>query len=505
MTMSSFVLAALLSLLACAAVAQAAGDAPACLPLTAIRLVGVHVLPRGEVEAARGGEMSCPTREAINGFLRRLGERYLRHGLVAVRIVPEPVAADGTLTIRVDEGRVARLEAPAARGDVDTLFPDMVGRPFDLRALEQGLDQANRLPGISMNARVVPADGGGVDVVLDERAGTPWHGFLALDNAGTPQTGILQATVSVGIDNPGGVYDAAGITLEQTPGRDAGHRRRALSLYYSRPYGYWTLNLGAGWSDYLNRQRLVYHTVALSGETTSASARLERVLRRDAARIDSIYLQLSHRRVRHYFMDAVRDLASPTLTVAGVGVGQRRFLPRGTLYLRFGLEHGLPVLGARQPAAAGDGAPVVRFDKWVLGLDADLRLGACLWQSRFGWQGSRQPLPATEQMELTSPGAVRGHARNALAGETAWYWRNTCQGRVATTWGTVLPRVGLDTGRALRRGERPPWRGLSGASVGAGLQRGALGMDLEYSRPLGRPAGFVAEGHRLLAGAAWSY
>jgi hemolysin activation/secretion protein len=58
--------------------------------------------------------MSCPTREAINGFLRRLGERYLRHGLVAVRIVPEPVAADGTLTIRVDEGRVARLEAPAA-------------------------------------------------------------------------------------------------------------------------------------------------------------------------------------------------------------------------------------------------------------------------------------------------------------------------------------------------------------------------------------------------------
>ncbi|WP_028536676.1 ShlB/FhaC/HecB family hemolysin secretion/activation protein [Paludibacterium yongneupense] len=475
-----------------------------CLAVTRVRIVGVHALPRPAVDALQPEDGSCLSRKALNVLLRSLSALYLQRGHVAARVLPQPVAADGELVLRVDEGRVVRMEASSARGDVAALFPDALGKPLDLRALEQGLDQANRLPTVAMHARVNPVPGG-VELAIDERSTGGRHGFIALDNGGEPATGVVQGTLSFGIDNPGGVYDAAGVSVGQTLDRLPGHRRRSLALYYSRPYGYWTTSLAAGWSDYYNRQRLIYHTVALSGQTASASVKLERVLWRDAEHIDGFSLQLTHKRLRHYLMDELRELASPTLTVAGAGYTKRRVFARGEVSVRGGLERGVGWLGARQPHGGIEGAPVARFNKWVFGIDTDFSFAGGTLSSRFDWQASRDALPAAEQMEITAPGAIRGHARNPLAGESGWFWRNTLQYRIATAQGGLLPRLGLDAGRVLWHGARPPWRGASGASAGLGLLHGRISMDLEYSRPLGRPSGFVAEGHRLLAGVAWLY
>lgn len=470
----------------------------ACLPVSGVRLAGVTRLQPADLAPLHLSGERCLTGAHLNRIIQQLTALYLARGFLAARVVPE-TPRDGVMTLRVFEGRVDRIEGVGRAAD--WLFPGMVGKPLNLRDLEQGLDQANRLQSQQLRAEVAPGGHQGESTVrLVGAAGSPWLRSLVLDNRGYDATGRNVLELNLSRDNPTGHYDFLNLALEYSPGH--GRFSRRASVFYSLPYGYWTASAFAGASAYLNTQKLVYHTVELTGSSGQYGLRLDRVLARDQTRIVSGHLQVAHKQVRNFFLGSLQSISSPTLTVAELGADRLSLHRGGALTLEARLERGVPWLGAQRDwQTAGSGLPRAQFLKAGLaaGLRQSLPAGGrqLVLDSRLTWQTSRDRLPAIEQIELADNNLVRGFRHNSLSGERGWVWHNTLSTRLRAGSLVLAPRLALDMGRARTAGIG--WRSLAGGGLGLEMRRGRLALDLKYNRPLRVPPGFVAEPHQLLA------
>ncbi|WP_047243605.1 ShlB/FhaC/HecB family hemolysin secretion/activation protein [Chromobacterium subtsugae] len=481
-----------------------------CLPVKGLRLAGISLLSREDVNALGLPHGDCLDLAEINRFSRALTALYLRRGYIAARVLAEGPDERGVLTLRVEEGKVAAIRSDDASLRVANLFPGMAGQPLNVHDLDQGLDQANRLRSNHATVDVLPGERVGDTIIqLRNQPDSRWSGGLTLDNAGRESTGRLQAGVSLGWDNPAGWSDLLSLSAQTTGERQEVRHSRSESLFYSLPYGYWTFSVFASRSDYLNPQQLQSRVAQLSGETAQTGLRLDRVLSRDQTRVLSADLQLVQKRVRNLFQDVELGVSSPNLTVLEAGLSQMRILPSGLLQLDGSLQRGMRWLGADAPDAIHPGAPSPQFSKLKLSLawyqTLALPGGPYQWQSALSGQASRDRLPGVEQLDIADASAVRGFRNNSLVAETGWYWRNTLSRRLQYGGVTLTPRIGLDGGRVLQRGSQDAWQDIAGLATGATLGRGGLTLDLDYSRPLYKPASWQAEGHILFARLNWQW
>ncbi|BEV72543.1 ShlB/FhaC/HecB family hemolysin secretion/activation protein [Paludibacterium sp. THUN1379] len=465
----------------------------ACLPVRALRVTGVTLLGAEDLALVREQGAGCMYGMRLQRILQRLMALYVERGYVAARVVPQ-LSADGVMTLQVLEGHVEEIE-----GDEQAaawLFPAMSGKPLNIRDLEQGLDQANRLQSAALRAEIVPGrQVGGSTVRLRGQVAPAWHGRIALDNWGYDATGRQVAGLTLARDNLSGRYDYLSLALEHSLA--AGRFSRRHSLFYSLPHGYWSYSLFAGQSAYLNPQRLRYGTVALTGESSQLGLRLDRVLWRDQQRIWSTHGQVSHKRVANYFLGSLQQVSSPTLSVLSLGVDRLSLLAFGSLTLELSLDSGQGWFGADDGVPGG---PSTRFDKWRL--STTLRhltpLPGWQWESRLQGQYSGRRLPAVEQLELADNSMVRGFRHNSLASERGWVWRNTLHGQFRRGDWQWLPRLGLDLGGVWQTRDDGGDQRMAGWGLGMTLRYGDWSLDGEYSRPLWQPDYFVGESQQVL-------
>ncbi|MEJ8674189.1 ShlB/FhaC/HecB family hemolysin secretion/activation protein [Chromobacterium amazonense] len=491
-------------------VRQPVASGEACLPVTGLRLAGITLLTHQEVAALGLPQGDCLDVGELNRFSRALTALYLDKGYIAARVLAEGPNANGVLTLRALEGRVAAIRSDDAALRPGNLFPGMLGKPLNVHDLDQGLDQANRLRSNHATVDVLPGDGIGDSILqLHNRPDSRLAGGLTLDNTGRASTGRIQAGANLGWDNVTGWSDFLSLSAQTTTENPATRHSRSESLFYSLPYGYWTASAFASRSDYLNPLQLAYSAVQLSGSTAQSGLRLDRVLTRDQGHILTADLQLTQKRVRNYLQDAEIPVSSPSLTVLEAGVSRMTVLPGGVLQLEGGLQRGTRWMGADAQDTRFPGTPNPQFLK--LRLSANW-LQTIAWpggpfqlQSSLSGQASRDRLPGVEQLDIADSSAVRGFRNNALSAETAWYWRNTLSRRWQLGGFAVTPRLGFDGGRVLQRGGNETWQDIAGADVGVALARGGLTLDLDYSRPLRHPQGWLPEGHILFARLAWQW
>ncbi|OWY40640.1 hemolysin activation protein [Xenophilus sp. AP218F] len=481
-----------------------------CLPVAAVRLSGVTLLAREEVMKQGLPAGDCLDLVELNRFVRQLTALYLQKGYIAARVTVEGPDAAGVLTVAAQEGRVARIEPGESGLDPATLFPGVPGRPLNIHDIDQGLDQANRLQSNRAKVDIAPGERAGDSILqLSNPPAKPWAGSLSLDNAGRDSTGRVNLGGSASLDNPFGLNDFISLSAQRTADDNAERHSRSESLFYSLPYGYWTFSAFASRADYLNPQRLLYSTVALSGNTAQTGARVDRVLYRDQSQVTTADLQLTQKRVRNYFQDVELGISSPTLTVLEAGLSRMQLFDGGMLLLDGSAQRGVRWLGADVLDQRFPNLPNPQFFKLKLTASWYQTLalpgGPWQWQSQLAGQASRDRLPGVEQLDVADSSAVRGFRNNGLPGETAWYWRNTLSRRVGLGDWALTPRLGLDAGRVLLRESSTPWQGIAGASVGLNLAWRRASLDLEYSQPLGKPGDWPGQGHLLFARLAWGW
>lgn len=474
-----------------------------CWPLSGTRIGGVTLIDSDKLNARIKPLLApCMGVGQINHLLATITAIYVEQGYIASRpyLLSAP-AAGQSLDIMVDEGYIESIELadqtlPVSLGGA---FPHMLGQPLNLRDLEQGLDQLNRLRSIDLTADIAPGSQPGASrIILRSRTAgqSHWALGLGMDNLGSASTGRDRNSVNLSFDSPLQLNDLLSLSASDTLNQGDRYNRNA-SLYYAIPYGYWTYSAFASHAEYRAPFKLPSATLYSTGITDQLSLRADRVLWRDQSRQLSANLQLAHKDVDSYLENVRLGIQSPTLTVAEAGLNLF-WLDRAVWNLDFTYSQGLRWLGADDDANhAVSNLPKAQFRKYRAGLsqwrNGQFGAQAWQWQSQLNLQYSPDPLPAIEQLLGTDDSAVRGYRVSSASGASGAIWRNTLRLPLRSDWPVqITPRGALDNGW-LKADHGAQGQRLSGASVGLNLGWKNLQVDVDYQRALNTPKGLQHE------------
>ncbi len=473
-----------------------------CWPLSGTRVAGVTLFNKAELNTRIEPYVApCMGAAQINRLLAEITRLYVEAGYIASRpYLTSTPAAGQPLAIHVEEGYVEAIELADQSLPVSLrgAFPGMLGEPLNLRDLEQGLDQLNRLRSVDLTADIAPGSAAGASrIILRSRStASRWSLGLGVDNLGSAGTGRDRNAVSLSLDSPLQLNDALNLSFSDTLNHGPRYSR-SNSLFYSIPYGYWTYSLFASHAEYRSPFKLSRTTLYNSGRTDQVSLRTDRVLWRDQSHQLSANLQLAYKDVDSYLQKVRLGIQSPTLTVAEAGVNLF-WLNSAVWNLDVNYAQGLTWFGADRDAdQVVKNLPQAQFHKYRANL-TQWRNGQLIgqpwqWQSQLSVQYSPDALPAIEQLLVTDDSAVRGYRENNASGAIGAVWRNTLRLPLNSDLPfKITPRLGLDNGWVKREYGARSQR-LSGASAGLNLSWKNVQLDLDYQRNLNTPAGFAQE------------
>lgn len=483
-----------------------------CFSVTRIRFDGATLLSEREQRALTAPYLGrCLALGDINSLVRDITNAYIENGYITTRAaVPPQDLSGGELTILVIEGKVEGMEfsddIPFGGQQLRLAFPGVVGNALNIRDLEQGLDQLNRLPSNDATMELVPGSTTGTSRVrIANTPGKTWRASVGLGNYGQKSTGVSQYLLGFEKDNLLHANDLLSLNMSADyDSMAAGEHQdsQSLSALYSFAVGYWTVTGSISRFSYRTILDGAPTDFSSAGKTTVSSLLVDRVVHRNAASKTSLGTGVLVRDTDNYLAGIKLKAGSQVLSAFSATATHTHRVLGGVATLGGEFWRGVPVFGARSdPDAASLTVPRGEFEKWTA--TAGFYRPFSLLGRQFGWstrawgQWSPDTLYSAERASIGSRHTVRGFHEDSLDGDSGGYARNELSlalpldprdPLLAARFTTAQLYVGYDAG-FIRRDFREEYeRGsVQGAVVGARLLGGDVHAELAVSKPLEAP------------------
>ena len=472
-----------------------------------IELIGNTVLSSQDVEPIltkfQGKKLGV---NRINLLLRRLTEAFIAKGYITTRAyLGQQNLASGRLVLTVVPGKIEAFKingqppGVAKNGgwltDIGTLaaFPIAVGDTLNLRDLEQGVDQINRLRRNQAELQILPGETpGGSVVALNNRFGDRYRINAGFDNHGSKATGTTRTRLGLEFDNPIGFQES--LSLNYVGSLDA----NALLASAAIPIGYNIISYTASYSEF---QNLIGDTALLFGRTLGQTIGWNRVLTRSATEKSSLDVTLSKRESEREINNIM--LTPQRLTVIRAGWNRlARFDAggaQGNWTIDLGVSRGMKAIDASVDASDIEKTDAhSQFTKFDIAASLGLPLSPSWgYRGSFAGQWSHVGLFSSEQIFAGGVGSVRGFQEGGVSGDRGYYVRNELQWMKAPqpeVLGSPLllqPYVFIDGGRT-QLISQAQWKSIVGGGFGARAQWQTGGhtifLDALVGAPISQPA-----------------
>jgi hemolysin activation/secretion protein len=499
-----------------------------CVRVQTVSITGMKRYKRQVFETELNGLVgSCTTIETINAVLRQITNRYIGDGYVTSRAVIGPQdLTNGALEIIIIESQLDNiigngLENRRAyrKGELATAFPNLKDRQFNLRDIEQGIDQLARLPSAEPSIDVVAGSLPATSdlVVIRKRVDRPIRGNYVVNNDGQATTGRIQATASVDFDSPLGIADFWSLyyTRDLEGKRDIGSK--GYGAFVSVPYGYTTVTLTGGRFQFESILQGNDQAFANTGDSINGGLTVDRLIFRDARTKLSVSAGLS-------FLDTVNRIQDIKLVTSSYRLVsgniffrvQRRFgdkaiinpatkertgTQQGRTFLSadIGVTRGFDILGANA-VDTGDGGARVTFRKIEasIGLQSELAVFnvPLKYSGVVRGQTTLDPVFPAERFSLGGSSTIRGFRDDGISGRTGVFTRQQIGFGLFSLFGTKTNGtqtefsgfVGYDAGGILPRKDDPFERGfLQSATLGLRFGNKRIESELALSAPISAP------------------
>ena len=463
-------------------------------------------LPVQISEQYAGKCLGVPEVEQILGEITRA---YMLRGFVTTRAyLPAQDLSQGDLEIRVMEGRIEnlRIEEKGRKGfRAGNTIPAQKGDLLNLRDLEQGLDQINRMPSNRATLDIAPGSEPGLsDVIIRNEPSKYYRWNLSADNQGSASTGKGQVGVSVSSDNFFGLSEFILLTHRQSlpADRDAKHSK-SDSVMLTVPYGYNTFSYNGSASSYTSTLRAPSGLNLISeGNSTNNTLSWDRVVFRNQSTRANVSAAFTVKDTKNYLEGQYLGVSSRKLSVMDLDANVSTGLWGGVVSANLGWSEGLKAAGAlRDPAGLPDFVPRAQFEKIRYGASyfLPLRLANREWtlNSTLTGQKGVDTLYGSEQISIGGIYSVRGFVKNTLSGDSGYYLRNDLSTRQLVTIAgqplAVRMYAGIDTGSVRNRVAGVPQGALVGSALGASVNWKGASWDISATCPLATPQNVAKE------------
>ncbi len=482
-------------------------DSDDCHPIDDIVVEGVTLLRADEIVRITDRFAGrCLGISDINTILREITIRYFDAGFITSRpyIKPQDLA-DRILEVTVVEGRIEGLAYGTREHkddrSLDFAFPVREGKLLNLRDLEQGLDQLNRLQSNNATLKLLPGlEPGTSQIVLENEHADRLNLSLSLDNNGTESTGKYQGHVSLGYDNPFGLADYFGLTFSHDLHHDSGKDSRNVFARYEIPFGWSLFGISYSHFDYLQPVEGGSQVFPATGTTRNLSLSAGRVLYRDRQSKFSVGLVLDWKDEKNYLLDVLLDTSSQHFIVGRASIRMERYFRRATLALAVNYHRGLDIIDAQDDSDGAPGLPQAQFEKTTADISVKSAFGPVNHEILLHGQIGNDRLFASEQVSIGSLYTVRGFREEGYSGGSGGYVRYDLlfllpAGETLRKLdiATLEPFLGVDWGSVeVVDGSASSYENLQSWTVGIKGWDARQSLRIGYSRPINAPVGFDA-------------
>ena len=436
----------------------------------------------------------------INKLIHAMNQSLMARGFSTSRIVvPEQNLSSGELRLVLQIGYIGTVRFAEGSDTLywKNLFPFHEGDILNVRDIEQGIEQAKRLPSQDISVQLLPSDQPQrTDVVLTVKRGKNFYGTISVDDSGLEDTGKLQWYTSIGIDQPFHKNDMLRIGMNLDGARDGYEKgTRGHNISYTYPYGRHTFSFSYQRSKYHQTVESIPYNFISAGDSNISMLSWDYVLHRSAAMKTSMDIRLRKRNAHSFLNDVELPIQAMHQTSMEVGFAERLYLQRDTLYFRLAHRFGLGWLGAQKEKPYDD-APKTLYRMWLLDVDFvhpfEFSHRPATFTTSFHGQYTMDDmrLYGVDMISMGNRYTVRGFdGEVTLMGTNGWYLRNELSTRFPKQKAELY--LGLDVGAVYGYGTEV-YNGHVIAGTVLGL-RGAMDMlsyDVFAAKPIQKPEGF---------------
>lgn len=487
-----------------------------CFAISQVILQGAEALPHWLPLQRQTNKVNgrCLGGKGINLLMAQLQNILIDRGYITSRILaPQQDLKSGVLRLVVMPGYIREARLTAQSDDylwLASAFPATDGKLLDLRDIEQGLENLQRLPTVQASMEIVPGEAPGQsDIVINRQQERFWRVDASLDDSGSNATGRYQGNLTLSLDNPLSLSDLFYLSGSHNLDGNGGKSSKNLTGHYSVPLGYWQFVLTASQYDYVQTVAGANGDYQYSGKSKNVDFQLSRVLHRSGSQKTTLSADVLAREQRNFINDTEIAVQRRQTAAWKLGLQHRHYLGNATLDSGVSYQRGTRWFGA-QPAPEEQWGEATALSK-ILQFNAQLNLPFALggqrfrFTSRYQRQMSSTPLTSPDMFSIGSRWTVRGFdGERTLTASHGWYVRNDI------AWSTPLPGqefyLGADYGEVGGAGsETLVGKHLAGGVAGLRGQYLRASYDLFAGIPLDKPDDFKTEPATFGFSVSWSY
>ncbi|MBD1572244.1 ShlB/FhaC/HecB family hemolysin secretion/activation protein [Vibrio sp. S17_S38] len=440
------------------------------------------------------GQCQCLGLSGINRILHDISNFYIQKGYVTSRalLIPQDLS-DGSLMIQVLEGKLEDILLNRQSHWFGSAFPYSINRILNLRDIEQGLDQINRLARYNATIELLPGTKPGYTILNIKTMDNGWlHGSLGFNNGGQKNTGETQLSANASLDDALGLLDNWSVSGSKSSEFSNYYDSQNARLAVSIPNGYRTFSYSYSYSDYLNTVSSNNFSFESTGNTSTHDAALDWMLFRDDKQKISTKAGLNYRQDKNYIDDAFLSGSSRNLAAAALSLDYSSKLGQGFLTISPRYVRGISLFNSESGKGEYDFLPSAEFDKgeFTLSYRRGLIVPNLSFSTTFFGQWTNDTLYGNQRLSIGGDYSVRGFKEQSLSGDSGYYWRND----LTYYWGS-LPWLGgissvlaIDTGSIHPDQYDPYEKGhLTGTSLALSSSKQHYSTSLSVGFPIDAP------------------
>ena len=443
------------------------------------------------------------TVEDVNRLSTSLNTALIKHGYVTSRIgIPSQSLASGNLQFNLQLGRVESIlyKMYAQPLPWQNAFPIREGDILNIRNIEQGIEQMKRIGSQNVSVELEPGTKPlATNIVLETTKKSPIHGMISIDDSGLKDTGKLQWTAAIGVDRVFNANDSLNLSINRDAAQD-GERKgsRNHTISYSIPRGKDTFSISYSDMKYHQTINSMATPFISSSHAKTVRGSWNHVFHRDRMTKRSWDIIISKRNAKNYINDVEIAVQRANTASLEVGISERRYIKKNTLYSRAAIKQGVGWFGS-QPEY-GNGAPSTRYTQLLLDVDYQIpriwgHRPASITTSFYGqWTLGDKRLFSRDMISLGNRYTVQGFdGENTLMAESGWYMRNEVASYIPKWKSSVYANI--DFGAVYGPStEVLTGKFIAGTSLGIrGQFKSGLFYDVFVGAPLYKPSGYKTD------------
>lgn len=471
-----------------------------CFPIQHVELLERDNLPFTIPlnSLAKQAEGRCLGGKGLNLLMTELQNQLIGYGYITTRVLaPQQDLNTGIFKLLLLKGTVQDIIYTSDSDQYASLMTTMPlkrGDLLNLRAIEQGLENLQRIPTASAQIELVPGSGQGEsNIIIKRKQSKYWRLGLSFDNSGTKDTGRNQGGLTFYLDNPLGLSDSFYVS--------GGHDLEGRSKYgsknyifsYSVPYGYWLLDASiygntyhqkiSGIVDYEYKGRSKYYNLQLS-----------RVLHRNESQKTILSYGVNMRESSNYLNAIEIEIQHRKTSNWQLGLQHSHYIDNIVLYAGAWYQKGVRWFGAQEAPEeyAKIGSALTDIFKVNLSVYVPFKLANQNFGYSFDYNGQmtrRNKLTPPDRFSIGSRWTVRGFdGEEMLSADNGWYVRNEL------TWIAPINQqwyLGIDTGGVSGgNSEKLSGKRLIGSVVGVRGRQFGIYYDMFAGVPIYKPKKF---------------